>query len=104
MIRTTFYSHPLDNLFMLLSATVLPMYMLTHGWVVSTPTITIYGYMSLVIFISSHHVISVDDKEIKGTPHMMHHIKNRVNYSNFLWLDDWLGTKDECKSSTKYSN
>jgi hypothetical protein len=75
---TTFYSHPIDNLFIIWN-TFLPMIVMSHlGFVFSA--------IAVNMFISSHSTFQKNHKII-GTNHLLHHTKICINFSNFGILD-----------------
>lgn len=96
---TTFYSHPVDNLFIVVYYLIMPYIMLRNGYVCSASVIGCFIFIGSVTFIGSHHSIG----EGNGTEHLIHHQKPRTNYSNFGPIDKLLGTYEKRKDMKNIS-
>ena len=83
---TTFYSNPLDNLFVMVAAIILPVIMMRYNYNFSAPSLSIYLHIAVTTFISSHHT-TFTNKIIKNTPHLLHHKLFNINYGNLWFLD-----------------
>lgn len=92
---TSFYAHPLDHQFVMWAAFVLPAAMLGGplGTQCSAATLALFMHGAATTFIGSHHCVDVatHDGGMRpfGTEHLIHHLRFRVNYGNFIFLD-WL--------------
>lgn len=93
---TTFYSHPLDNLFVICAAIALPMIMMHNGFRFSASTVALYLHMATVTFIASHHTKQCNSKII-DTPHLIHHKMFNANLGNFWILDYLFNSHNEVK-------
>jgi len=85
---TTFYSHPLDHMFIILAATVTPVITLNF-YKISAPIIALYFHLAVVTFVASHQVLKskINQDEVQDTSHLLHHKLIKVNYGNFHLLD-----------------
>ena len=105
---TSFYAHPLDNLFVMWAALGAPTVMMRSGWVqCSVPVVVLFMFAAVVTFIGSHHtvtttplssarssasVVTGDKERVAGTSHLQHHLHFNVNYGNFALFDLWFNT------------
>ena len=93
---SSFYSHPLDHLFILSTFMALPFYMIAYGnYKVSVPLFVFYILTGLIVFVGSHHVVDLGNGKIQGTGHLVHHKQFKVNYGNFVLFDLFLGTHSD---------
>lgn len=96
---TSFYAHPLDNLFVMWAALGAPAAMMRHGWVrCSVPVVVLFMFAAVVTFICSHHTVRQGKGKggkagvVAGTGHLQHHLHFNVNYGNFTMFDAWFDT------------
>lgn len=97
---TSYYSHPLDHLFLHVCGMGVPVWMLWHGTQMSAPGLAIWLHVPTVVFTASHHSVVVDlpgrgDKRVPaaiGSKHLLHHQQFNVNYGNFTLFDQLSGT------------
>jgi sterol desaturase/sphingolipid hydroxylase (fatty acid hydroxylase superfamily) len=80
-VWTSFYFHPLDNLFIIVAATVIPQIMLYLNYKISATSVSLYLNLAGITFLSSHHAYTTQES------HILHHEKINVNYGNFWFLD-----------------
>jgi sterol desaturase/sphingolipid hydroxylase (fatty acid hydroxylase superfamily) len=93
-----FYSHPVDNLFMMSTALLLPFLILQSGIRISAPVLALFFHVAVTPFIASHHATndgaftSNGASRVFETQHLLHHTKFNVNYGNFWFLDFVFGS------------
>lgn len=97
----TFYSHPLDHWFILITGMAPVWCAVKLGFKIPLPVYIAWTLGAQTTFIASHHN-TVEDREkflpnkkkgrkvpTEETYHMIHHTKFNYNYGNFHLLDDW---------------
>ena len=81
---TSFYAHPLDQIFVNISFMLAPFIMLTYFKIkCSFQIIYIFFIVSGITFINSHQTLIGNEK----LHHLLHHLKFNCNYGNFYILD-----------------
>ena len=91
---TSFYSHPLDQLFAILwTALGPPLLQVTLlSTPASAPVVTLWLFGAIITFTSTHHTVIGAGGHAEGTDHLEHHQKFNVNFGNFGFYDQRAGS------------
>ena len=89
---TSFYAHPLDQLFLVSTVLAGPYLMFMMNYTVSITTLAFILNVFYVFFINSHQLAYDDKNNIIGTNHYIHHRDFIKHYGNMVFYDKFLGT------------
>lgn len=93
----SYYSHPVDNAFILFTAVAGPLAMARRGIKIALPVFLTFLQAAQVTFICSHHTRAEVGTETSAKPkavetyHMLHHTKFNYNFGNFHEFDKMSG-------------
>lgn len=89
---TSFYAHPLDQLFLVSTLLTGPYLLFMMNYTVSITVMILYLNIFFLFFINSHQLNYNSDNKIVGTKHYIHHRDFIKHYGNMFFYDIFFNT------------